>query len=172
MASVRSGAVTFKGGPLDLVGPELKVGDQAPDFRLQSTALEEVTLASSKGKTRIIATVPSLDTSVCSLESKNFNEKAASLPGVEILVVSMDLPFAQKRWCGAENVDKVKTLSAHHDSKFAEDYGVLIKGGPLDRLTARAVFVVGPDDKIKHVEYVKETAEHPNYEKALAAAKG
>lgn len=172
MASVRSGAVTFKGSPVDLVGPELKPGDKAPDFRLQGTSLDEVTLAQSKGRTRIVATVPSLDTSVCSLESKTFNEKAASLPGVEILVVSMDLPFAQKRWCGAEGVEKVKTLSAHRDSKFAEDYGVLIKGGPLDRLTARAVFVVGPDDEIKYAEYVKETAEHPNYEKVLAAAKG
>ena len=171
MASVRSGAVTFKGGPLDLVGPELQPGDKAPDFQLQNTALEEVTLSGSKGKTRIIATVPSLDTSVCSLETKNFNEKAASLPNVEILVVSMDLPFAQKRWCGAEGVEQVKTLSAHRDPKFAEDYGVLIKGGPLDRLTARAVFVVGPDDKIRHVEYVKETASHPDYEKVLAATK-
>jgi thiol peroxidase len=172
MANVRSGAVTLKGNPVDLVGKELKPGDQAPDFHLQSNALDDVTLASSEGKTRIIATLPSLDTSVCHAETKNFNEKAAELPNVEILVVSMDLPFGQKRWCGAEGVEKVQTLSAHRDTKFGEDYGVLIKGGPLDRCLARAVFVVGPDGALRHVEYVAETATHPNYEKALAAAKG
>ena len=171
MANVRSGAVTLKGNPVDLAGPELKTGDKAPDFKLQNTALDEVTLASSNGKTRIIATIPSLDTSVCHTETKNFNEKAAELPNVEILVVSMDLPFGQKRWCGAENVDKVQTLSAHRDTKFGEDYGVLIKGGPLDRCLARAVFVVGPDGTIRHAEYVKETATHPNYDAVLTAAK-
>ncbi len=131
-----------------------------------------MTLASSDGKTRIIATVPSLDTSVCHMETKNFNEKAAELPNVEILVVSMDLPFGQKRWCGAENVEKAKTLSAHRDTKFGEDYGVLVKGGPLDRCLARAVFVVGPDGSIRYAEYVAETASHPDYDKVLAAAKG
>jgi thiol peroxidase len=172
MASLRKGATALKGNPLDLLGPELKPGDKAPDFRLQSTSLDEVTLADSRGKTRIIATVPSLDTSVCHAETKKFNEAAASLPNVEILVVSMDLPFGQKRWCGTEGVDKVKTLSAHRDTKFGEDYGVLVQGGPLDRCLARAVFVVGPDDVIRYVEYVKETSEHPNYDAALAAAKG
>jgi thiol peroxidase len=172
MANVRSGAATLKGNPIDLVGPELKAGDKAPDFKLQSTALDDVTLASSSGKTRIIATIPSLDTSVCHTETKNFNEKAAELPNVAILVVSMDLPFGQKRWCGAENVEKVQTLSAHRDTKFGEEYGVLIKGGPLDRCLARAVFVVGPDGTLRHVEYVKETATHPDYDKALTAAKG
>jgi thiol peroxidase len=171
MANVRSGAATLKGNPIDLVGPELKAGDKAPEFKLQSTALDDVTLASSSGKTRIIATIPSLDTSVCHAETKNFNEKAAELPNVAILVVSMDLPFGQKRWCGAENVEKVQTLSAHRDVKFGEDYGVLIKGGPLDRCLARAVFVVGPDGTLRHVEYVKETATHPDYDKVLAAAK-
>lgn len=169
--SVRAGAVTLKGNPVDLAGSELKTGDQAPDFVLQNTALEDVSLASSRGKTRIIATIPSLDTSVCHMETKKFNEQASSLPNVEILVVSMDLPFGQKRWCGAEGVESVKTLSAHRNTKFGEDYGVLIKGGPLDRCLARAVFVVGPDDKLRHVEYVKETAEHPNYDNVLAAAK-
>ena len=172
MASIRQGAVTLKGNPLDIAGPELKAGDKAPDFRLQSNSLDEVTLADSAGKTRIIATVPSLDTSVCHAETKNFNEKAASLPDVEILVVSMDLPFGQKRWCGAEGVENVKTLSAHRDTAFGESYGVLFSGGPLDRCLARAVFVVGPDDTLRHVEYVAETASHPDYDKALAAAKG
>jgi len=172
MAEVRSGAVTLKGGPVDLAGPELKAGDAAPDFSLQNTDLGDVTLESSAGKTRIIATVPSLDTPVCHEETKKFNEQAGSLPNTEVLVVSMDLPFGQKRWCGAENVENVKTVSAHRCTKFGEDYGVLIKGGPLDRVLARAVFVVGADGNLKHVEYVSEIAEHPNYDAALAAAKG
>lgn len=172
MAEKRSGAVTLKGNPVDLVGRALQPGDAAPDFKLQDNGLGEVTLADSAGKTRIIATVPSLDTGVCHAETKNFNEKAAELPDVEILVVSMDLPFAQKRWCGAEGVDKVKTLSAHRCTEFGEAYGVLISGGPLDRCLARAVFVVDGEGKIKHVEYVSEVTEHPNYDAALAAARG
>ncbi len=171
MATTRKGAVTLKGGPVDLVGPALKPGDSAPEFKLQNTSLEEITLASSKGKTRIIATVPSLDTPVCHEETKKFNEQAGKLPNTEILVVSMDLPFGQKRWCGAEGVQNVKTLSAHRCTEFGENYGVLISGGPLDRVLARAVFVVDANGKLKHVEYVKEIAEHPNYEAALAAAK-
>ena len=142
MANVRSDAVTFKGNPVDVAGTVLKPGDAAPDFKLQSPALEDVTLAQSAGKTRIIATVPSLDTPVCSEETKKFNDLAKSHPDVEILVVSMDLPFAIKRWCGAEGVDNVKTLSAHRCTKFGEDYGVLLSGGALDRLLVRAVFVV------------------------------
>lgn len=167
----RTGAVTLKGNPVVLKGRELKVGDEAPDFSLQDNALQEVTLASSAGKTRIIATVPSLDTPVCAQETKRFNDEVKNLPNVEVLVVSMDLPFAQKRWCGAEGVQNVKTLSAHHCTDFGYDYGVLICGGPLDRCLTRALFVVDPSGKITHVEYCKEIAEHPNYEAALAAAK-
>ncbi len=169
MTAIRTGAVTLKGNPVDLAGQALATGAQAPEFTLQNTALEDVTLAGSAGKTRIIATIPSLDTSVCHMETRNFNDKAASLPNVEILVVSMDLPFGQKRWCGAEGVDKVKTLSAHRCTKFGEDYGVLIKGGPLDRCLARAIFVIDPNGKVKHAEYVREIAEHPNYDAAFAA---
>ena len=172
MSDVRSGAVTLKGNPVDLAGAALTVGAAAPDFSLQSIALEETTLASSAGKTRIVATIPSLDTPVCHEETRKFNEQAAGLDGVEVLVVSMDLPFGQKRWCGSEGIDKVKTLSAHRCTQFGEDYGVLIKGGPLDRCLARAIFVVGADGNVKHVEYVSEIAEHPNYDAALAAAKG
>lgn len=163
--------VTLKGNPVELVGPELKVGDSAPEFTLQSSTLQDVKLGDSAGKTRIIATVPSLDTAVCSLETKRFNDEAARLEGVQILVVSTDLPFGQKRWCGAENVDKVVTLSDHRTAEFGKAYGVLIKGGGLDRCLTRAVFVVGPDNKLKHVEYCKEIAEHPNYEAVLAAAR-
>jgi thiol peroxidase len=163
-------AVTLKGNPVSLSGTELKVGDTAPDFLLQNNALEDVTLAGSAGKTRIIATIPSLDTSVCHLETKRFNEEAAKLPNAAILVVSTDLPFGQKRWCGAEGVDKVVCLSDHRAASFGKSYGVLISGGPLDRCLTRAIFVVGADNKIKHVEYVAEIASHPNYDAALAAA--
>lgn len=172
MSDVREGAVTLKGNPVNLAGAALAVGAAAPDFSLQNNGLEDITLAASEGKTRIIATVPSLDTPVCHEETRKFNEQAGGLDGVEVLVVSMDLPFGQKRWCGAEGVESVQTLSAHRCTKFGEDYGVLIKGGPLDRCLARAVFVVGPDGQLRHVEYVGEIAEHPDYDAALAAAKG
>lgn len=172
MAQTRSGVTTLKGNPVTLVGSGLSVGQDAPDFSLQDTGLNEVTLASSAGKTRIIATVPSLDTPVCHAETKRFNDEVKKLSNVEVLVVSMDLPFAQKRWCGAEGVENVKTLSAHRCTKFGEDYGVLIQGGPLDRCLCRAIFVVDGQGKIKHVEYVKEITEHPNYDAALAVAKG
>ncbi|MBI1345389.1 thiol peroxidase [bacterium] len=164
-------AVTLKGNPVDLKGRALEVGDLAPDFSLQDNGLGEVTLASSAGKTRIIATLPSVDTSVCHAETKRFNDEAKSLTDVEVLVVSMDLPFGQKRWCGAEGVENVKTLSAHRCTDFGNDYGVLIAGGPLDRCLTRAIFVVDKGGVITHVEYCKEIAEHPNYEAALAAAK-
>ncbi len=163
--------VTLKGNPVQLAGTELKVGDKAPEFTLQSTALEDVTLGSSAGKTRIIATIPSLDTSVCHMETKRFNDEAAKLSDVAILVVSTDLPFGQKRWCGAEEVEKVQTLSDHRTAQFGKSYGVLIEGGPLDRCLARAVFVVGADDIVKHVEYCSEIASHPDYDAVLAAAK-
>jgi thiol peroxidase len=164
--------VTLKGNPVTLAGKELKVGDKAPDFMLQSNAMADVSLKDTAGKTRLIASVPSLDTPVCNLESKRFNEEAGKLPNVAVLVVSNDLPFAQKRWCGAENATNIQALSDHRTAKFGEAYGVLVQGGPLDRCLARAIFVVGPDDTIKHVEYVKEITEHPNYDAALAAAKG
>jgi thiol peroxidase len=164
-------SVTFKGNPVTLIGNEVGVGQTAPDFKVQKIDLTEYTLSASAGKTRIVASVPSLDTPVCDLETKRFNQEAAKLPNVEIVCVSMDLPFAQKRWCGASSVDKVITASDHREASFARNYGVLISGGPLDRLTARAVFVIGPDNKVRHVEYVKDITEHPNYEAVLAAVK-
>jgi thiol peroxidase len=164
-------SVTFKGNPVTLIGNEVGVGQTAPDFKVQKIDLTEYTLSASAGKTRIVASVPSLDTPVCDLETKRFNEEAARLPNVEIVCVSMDLPFAQKRWCGASSVDKVITASDHREASFARNYGVLISGGPLDRLTARAVFVIGPHNKVRHVEYVKDITEHPNYEAILAVAK-
>lgn len=172
MVMRRTGAITLKGTPTDLTGPELRVGDTVPDFILQNNALEEVSQDSFVEKTLIIATVPSLDTPVCHAETKNFNEKAMDLANVEVLVVSTDLPFGQERWCGSKGVENVTTLSAHRSTKFGVDYGVLISSGPLDHCLARAIFVVNPEGKITYVEYVKEVAEHPNYDAALAAAKG
>ena len=164
-------SVTFKGNQVNLVGNEIKVGQSAPDFKAQKTDMSDYTLGSPSGKTRIILSVPSLDTPVCDSETRQFNREAAKIPNVEIICISMDLPFAQKRWREAANVNKVITVSDHRDGSFARNYGVMISGGPLDRLTARAVFVVGPDNKVKYAEYVKDIAEQPNYEAVIAAVK-
>jgi thiol peroxidase len=172
MAETRTGEVKLKGNAVQLAGKALKKGQVAPEFCLQATDLSDVTLASGKGRARIIATVPSLDTPVCHAETKRFNEEAQKLANVDVMVVSMDLPFGQKRWCGSENVENVRTFSAHRNTKFGEDFGVLIQGGPLDRCLCRAIFVLGPNNEIKYVEYVPEITEHPNYDAALSAAKG
>src|SRR5215467_1315053 len=164
----RPGATTLKGKPLTLVGPELKPGDQAPDFALTDNTLNNVSLRDTGDNVRIISVVPSLDTPVCDAQTKRFNEEAARLPGVDIITVSMDLPFAQKRWCGAFGVDKVKMLSDHRDGSFGSAYGTLIKDM---RIESRAIFVLDQNNKIRHVEYVKEVADFPNYEAALSAAK-
>jgi thiol peroxidase len=172
MAETRTGAVMFKGNPVTLGGPEVKPGVDAPDFTAVDTTLQPVRLKDAQGKVIVLSSVPSLDTPVCDTETRRFNEEAAKLPGgVEVWTVSADLPFAQKRWCGAAGVTSVKTLSDFRDRSFAQSYGVLIKDGPLAGLTARAVFVVGKDGKIKHAEYVKEITTEPNYEAALAVAK-
>ena len=164
----RAGATTLKGNPLTLMGPELKAGDAAPNFNVIDNNLKPVTLADTGANVRIISVVPSLDTPVCDAQTKRFNEEAAKLPNVDILTVSMDLPFAQKRWCGNYGVDKIKMLSDHRSGSFGEHYGTLIKDMRIER---RAIFVLDKDDTIKHVEYVKEVADHPNYETALAAAR-
>jgi thiol peroxidase len=164
----RAGATTLRGNPLTLVGPELKPGDPAPDFTLVDNALKPVTLKDTGNHVRILSVVPSLDTPVCDAQTKKFNEAAAELPGVDILTVSMDLPFAQKRWCGAFGVDKVKMLSDHKDGSFGSNYGTLIKEL---RIESRAIFVVDADNKIRHAEYVKEVSDFPNYEAALSAAR-
>ena len=167
----RSGATTLKGNPLTLVGPELKSGDRAPDFETVDDRLQPVNLQSTGNNVRIFSVVPSLDTPVCDAQTKRFNEEAAKLKGVDIYTISMDLPFAQKRWCGAEGVENVGVASAHQSAKFGEDYGVLIVGGGLDRCLARAVFVIGPDGAVKYADYLNEIASEPDYEKALGAAK-
>jgi thioredoxin-dependent peroxiredoxin len=165
----RPGATTLKGNPLTLIGPELHAGDDAPDFQLVDNGLKPVTLKDTGNQVRIISVVPSLDTPVCDAQTKRFNEEAAKLNGVEIYTVSMDLPFAQKRWCGTFGVDKVKMLSDHKEASFGSHYGTLIKEL---RIESRAIFVLDPQNKIRHAEYVKEVADHPNYEAALEAARG
>jgi len=164
----RPGATTLKGNPLTLIGPELKAGDAAPDFHTVDNGLKPVTLKDTGSQVRIISVIPSLDTPVCDAHTKRFNEEAGKLPNVSIITVSMDLPFAQKRWCGAFGVDHVKMLSDHVDGSFGANYGTLIKEL---RIESRAIFVVDPENKIRHAEYVKEVADHPNYEAALAAAR-
>jgi thioredoxin-dependent peroxiredoxin len=164
----RKGGVTLRGNPLTLVGPEIKVGDKAPDATVIGNDMKPVKLSDTAGKVRILASVPSLDTPVCDAETRRFNEEAANLPGVEILTVSMDLPMAQTRWCGAAGVKNVRTLSDYRERSFGPAFGVLIQEIQLD---ARAVFVLDKDNTVRYVEYVKEVAEHPNYTAALDAAK-
>jgi thioredoxin-dependent peroxiredoxin len=158
----------MKGNPLTLIGPELKAGDKAPDFNLVDNGLKNVTLADTGNNVRILSVVPSLDTPVCDAQTKRFNEEASKLSGVDILSVSMDLPFAQKRWCGAFGVDNVKMLSDHRDGSFGSHYGTLIKEL---RIESRAIFVLDRSNTVRHAEYVKEVAEHPNYDAALSAAR-
>jgi thiol peroxidase len=165
----RPSAVTFKGQPLTLVGPELKPGEKAPDFTIIDQSLQPASLKDYAGKVILLSVVPSLDTGICSAQTKRFNEEAAQLPeNVVILTVSMDLPFAQARFCGAENIDRVKVLSDHRDASFAQAYGTLVKEL---RLESRAIFVIDRDGIIRYVEYVPEIASHPNYDAALQAVK-
>jgi len=160
--------VTFGGKEVTLLGNEVKVGDKAPDFTVRANNLSRVTLENSKGTVRIISVVPSIDTEVCDQQTLRFNQEAANLEGVTILTVSVDLPFAQKRWCGAAGVDKVQTVSDYRDQNFGEAYGVLIKEF---RLLTRAIFVIDKNDQVTYVEYVSEATHHPNYEAAIEAAK-
>ena len=164
----RTGVITFLGGPLTLIGPEVKAGQKAPDFTVLDNALAAKSLKDFAGKTVVISVTPSLDTPVCDAQTKKFNEASAQLPDVDIFTVSMDLPFAQSRWSSAFAVDRVKMLSDHKDGSFGANYGTLIKEL---RLESRAIFVVDRENRIRHVEYVKEVADFPNYEAALASAR-
>jgi thiol peroxidase len=172
MADERKAAVTLRGNPITLGGSEIKAGQNAPDFSALDNGLKPVKLSEAKGKVIILSSVPSLDTPTCDTETRRFNQEAGKLGAdVEIWTISRDLPFAQKRWCGAAGVTSVKTLSDFRDRAFGPAYGVEIKDGPIAGLVARAVFVVGKDGKVKHVEYVKEIGSEPNYDAALTAAK-
>ncbi|MCZ6795415.1 MAG: thiol peroxidase [Planctomycetota bacterium] len=168
MSTERSGVITFKGNPLTLIGPEVKVGDAAPDFSAIDSNLEAVNLASSAGKVRLFSVVPSLDTPVCATQTKKFNQEIKNLPDkVQVFTVSADLPFAQARFCGAENIE-IPTISDHRELSFGKTYGVLIKEL---RILARSVFVVDAQDKVCYAQIVPEVVEEPDYAKAIEAAK-
>ena len=163
----RTGLITMKGNPLTIVGKELKVGEAAPDFEVLDNDLSPVRFSSFRGEICVISSVPSLDTPVCDMETRRFNEEAGKLgEDIQILTISMDLPFAQKRWCGASGVDKVITLSDHRKASFGTDYGVLIKEL---RLLARVVFVIDREGVIRYIQIVKEQTEEPDYDAVLEA---
>mgnify|MGYP003414115585 FL=1 len=160
---------TFKHNPVTLLGNEVKVGDKAPDFTVLANDLSPVSLKDSEGKIRLFSVVPSLDTGVCDAQTRRFNEAAAELgDNVIIYTVSMDLPFAQKRWCGAAGIEAVQTVSDHREGSFGQAYGVLIESL---RLLTRSIFVVDAQGTVTYVEYVPEATDHPNYEAAIEAVK-
>lgn len=168
MIEERKNVVTFKGNPATLLGPEIRVGDQAPDFIVVDNSLKPVTLASNLGKVQVITVVPSIDTPVCDTMTRKFNESAAQLPeSVVILTVSLDLPFAQKRWCGNAGIEKIQTVSDYQERSFGLNYGLLLKEL---KLLARAVIVISKDGKIVYREIVKEVTAEPDYAAALAIA--
>jgi len=165
----RTGVITMKGNPLTLIGNEVKVGQMAPDCEVTANDLSMVKLSSFRGKNCIISAVPSLDTKVCDIETRRFNEEAAGLGSdVVVLTISMDLPFAQKRWCGAAGIDKVQTLSDYRDAAFGKSYGVLIKEL---HLLARTVFVVDKQGTIRYIQIVPEETQEPKYDEILKAVK-
>jgi thiol peroxidase len=165
----RTGVITFKGNPMTLVGPEIKVGDGAPSFVLSANDLSDLNSEAYAGNVLVISVVPSVDTPVCATQTRTFNQRATDLADdVVVLTVSMDLPFAQKRFCAAEGLDRVVTASTFKYRMFGPDYGVVIKELGL---LARAVFVVDRQGKVRHAEYVPEVTDEPNYDAALTAAK-
>jgi thiol peroxidase len=168
MAEIRKNAITWK-VPTDLEGPEIKAGDKAPSaFTLVGTDMSEVKGSDLNGSIRVLCAVPSLDTPVCDIEMKRFNTEAGKLPGATVAAISLDLPFAAKRWCGATGSDKIRALSDYKYRNFGTAYGVY---APSKGLLCRAVFVVGKDDVVKYAEYVADVGKEPNYDAALAAAK-
>ena len=170
MTQERTGIITFKGNPMTLLGPELKMGEPAPGFTVVDTALNPVTLESYAGKIKVISAVPSLDTPVCDMETRRFNQEAAGFPDrVAVLTVSLDLPFAQKRWCGAAGIDRVVTLSDYQERSFALAYGVLIKEL---KLLSRSIFVVDEANVIRYIQHVAEVTHEPDYDAVLAAVRG
>ena len=165
----RANAVTMKGNPMTLTGEDVQVGQKAPDFTLIGTDMQPKSLKDYAGKVKILSVVPSLDTSVCDKETRRFNEEASSLgDDIVVITVSVDLPMAQKRWCGNAGVDRVVCLSDYKDHQFGNDYGVRIKELGL---LAREVLVLDKDDKVVYKQLVSEVAEEPDYDKALEAAK-
>jgi len=169
MANERTGLVKFKGNPVTLVGPALKPGDAAPEFSALGAGLVQITLASSKGKVRLFSVLPSLDTPVCSVQTKKFNDALSKLPDqLQAYTVSVDLPFAQKRFCEAEQISRMVNISDHRDVSFGTAYGVLMKE---HRLLARAIIVVDRNDRVTYVQIVPEIGQEPDYDRALEAVK-
>lgn len=165
----RQGAVLFKGNPATLLGPEVEVGDAAPDFRVVDNGLQPVTLATDAGKVRLITVVPSIDTPVCDSMTRRFNRDAAELPdSVAVYTISVDLPFAQKRWCGNAGIDKVQTLSDYQERSFGLNYGLLLKDL---KLLARAVYVIDQNGQVAYAELVSEVTAEPDYTAALEAVR-
>ena len=158
----------MQGNTVALAGPQLQVGDEAPDFEVVNSSLQKVNLEKTGPGVRIFSVVPSLDTPVCDAQTRRFENESANLPDVKIYTVSMDLPFAQKRWCGSYGVNNVVMLSDHVSGSFGEHYGTLIKDF---RIESRAIFVIDQDNKIRYVEYVPQVGNHPDYDSALRAAK-
>jgi thiol peroxidase len=170
MTQERTGIITFKGNPMTLLGPELKAGDPAPGFTVVDTALNPVNLDSYAGKIKVLSAVPSLDTPVCDMETRRFNQEAAGLPDrVAVLTISLDLPFAQKRWCGAAGIDRVVTLSDYQERSFALAFGVLIKEL---KLLSRSIFVIDEANVIRYIQHVAEVTHEPDYGAVLAAVRG
>jgi len=167
-ATQQSRETTLQGNKFSLAGPQLRVGDPAPDFEVVNSSLQKVNLKATGNGVRIFSVLPSLDTPVCDAQTKRFQDEAEKLTPIKIFTVSMDLPFAQKRWCGDYGVDRVMMLSDHVSGSFGEHYGTLIKDL---RIESRAIFIVDKNDRIRYVEYVDEVGSHPNYDAALSAAK-
>lgn len=168
MSNKRKGLITMGGNPVTLIGKEIKIGDKAPDFTVLTNDLEPYSLKDAGDKVKIISVVPSLDTGVCEFQTTHFNQEAASLGDVQILTISVDLPFAQKRFCSAKGIDKVITLSDHKDLSFGMNYGFVIEEL---RLLSRGIVILDKDNNVKYVEYLKEVTEHPNYDKAIEETK-
>jgi thiol peroxidase len=164
--------ITFKGSPIQTIGELPAVGTTAPDFKLTSAGLEDVTLATYAGQKKILSIVPSLDTGICAKSAERFNEEIATLSGVVLLNISADLPFASKRFCDSKGLNNIVTLSTFRSPNFADDYGVTIAEGPLAGLTSRAVLILDEQNKVIYAEQVPEIAQEPDYDAALAVVKG
>lgn len=168
MTEKRNGVVTLQGNPMTLLGKEINIGDKAPDFNVLTKELKPFTLNNAKSKIKVINVVPSIDTPVCDMQVRRFNQEAANLKDVEILSVSVDLPFALGRYCGAQGIDKVITLSDHKDLSFGLAYGFVIEEL---RVLSRGIVVIDEKNVVRYIEYVKEVSDHPDYEKAIEAIK-
>ena len=165
----RKNVIAFQGNPLTLIGPELKVEDKAPEFTVLDNEIKETGLKDFRGKVKLISTTPSLDTPVCDMQVRRFNQEAAKLPdNVVVMNISMDLPFAISRFCTAADIDKIKTFSDHRDASFGNSYGILIKEL---RLLARSIFIIDKNDIIRYIEIVPEITNHPDYDKAIQEVK-